>query len=169
MITLSMLRFCQIIKGLPSSELIVKTKENEEVKIQFLEVRCEYFLKTYCCIERFQERIKNIEEERRLQSMIMNSDLSTNITTERMQQMQNVTQEYLTNKTNEIVLANVTDIHTVLRILKNLYNQIEVQKKEEIRKAYEKAYTDALEKLEMASARTPSIISSKVTTIIICL
>lgn len=38
MLTLSMLRFGQIVKGLPESEMLTHVAENKEAKLEFLEV-----------------------------------------------------------------------------------------------------------------------------------
>lgn len=76
--------------------------------------------------------------------------------------MQNVATEYLTNKTNEIVLANVTDVTTVLKVFKNLFNQVEARKQAELKKIYEQAYTDALAKCYEDVKAAGSIGSVKV-------
>lgn len=97
-----------------------------------------------------------------LNLMLSNGDLSTNITQERIKHMQNVADEYLHNKTDEIVLLNVTDATTVLKVFKDLYNKLEAEKIECTRIAYEKAYEDALMIVKKVSSKAESIQSMKV-------
>lgn len=94
--------------------------------------------------------------------MLANNDLSTNITQERIKHMKNTAEEYLKNKTNEIVIANVTDINTVLKVFKNLYNDLEAAKTEEQKNIYNQAYADALEKFETLANSSTSFTSLKV-------
>lgn len=94
--------------------------------------------------------------------MLANNDLSTNITQERVKHMQNTAEEYLKNKTNEIVIANVTDINTVLKVFKNLYNDLEAARTEDQKNIYKQAYADALANFEAAANSSNSLISMKV-------
>lgn len=94
--------------------------------------------------------------------MLANNDLSTNITQERVKHMQNTAEEYLKSKTNEIVIANVTDVNTVLKVFKNLYNDLEAARTEDQKNIYQQAYEDALANFQAAAHASSSIISAKV-------
>ncbi|KAF2899441.1 hypothetical protein ILUMI_06737 [Ignelater luminosus] len=144
LISLSMLRFGQIVRGMKPQKLQFDIKENKDLKQKKLE-----------------QELAEIKKMQDLSIMLSNGDLSTNINQERIKHMQHVAEEYLHNKTDEIVLLNVTDATTVLKVFKDLYNKLEAEKIECTRIAYEKAYEDALMCVKKVSSKADSVQSMK--------
>lgn len=71
--------------------------------------------------------------------MFTNSaNLSTNIDQDRMQHMQKVAKDYLQDQIGEIVLMNVTDVNTVLKIFKDMYNKLEAERDDALKIQVEK-------------------------------
>lgn len=85
-----------------------------------------------------------------MQSMMMNTDLkTTELTRERLLHMQNLAKEYLKDQAKEITILTVADVTTFLKVFKDMYNCLEMARKEEQGAIYEKAYADALEKISV--------------------
>lgn len=71
--------------------------------------------------------------------MFTNSaNLSTNIDQERMKHMQKVAKDYLQDEIGEIVLMNVTDVNTVLKVFKDMYNKLEAERDDTLKIQVEK-------------------------------
>lgn len=88
--------------------------------------------------------------------MLKNKDLSKNVTQERINQMKHVAEEYLENKTNEMVVMSVTDVNTVLKIFKNMFNQLKIEKKEQ-QAIYDGAYPNGSLSIELAIGSVNSL------------
>ncbi|KAF5291128.1 hypothetical protein FQA39_LY14370 [Lamprigera yunnana] len=110
-LTVSMLKFGETIRGIPSQTLQPYITKNTKFEVQFLE-----------------NKIKEMQKEQDLNAMIASEDQSKNISQDRVQQMQNVAQQYLQNKINELVVANLVDTNTVLKVFKALCDKPEPEK-----------------------------------------
>lgn len=75
-----------------------------------------------------QQRIEDLERDRLMQSMLVNTDLARHITTERINHMQNVANDYVRDEVNELTLLNVTDVTTFLKVFKDMYNSLRTSK-----------------------------------------
>ncbi|GJQ86852.1 kinesin-F [Trypoxylus dichotomus] len=107
-ITLSMLRFGQIIHGLKPKKMQLHRYDDQETKLKYLE-----------------EELRTIKMKQTIDSMIRNQDLRSNLTQDRVNRMKRVAEDYLRNKIDELTVANVTDINTVLKVFKIMFRQQE--------------------------------------------
>lgn len=71
-----------------------------------------------------------------------NVNLDTNIDQERVFHIKNFTDEYLKGKIHEIVPLNVADVKVILKVFKDLYSNLEVEKTKCFKVAYDKALAD---------------------------
>ncbi|KAK5645055.1 hypothetical protein RI129_006355 [Pyrocoelia pectoralis] len=122
-ITISLLNFGQYIRGLKPKKLQPNISKNEEIEIKLL-----------------KKQIIGMRKENDLNAMLGSDDLASNVTQDRVLQMQHVAQEYLEDTTDELVVLNVTDACTVLKVFKDLYNKLEIEKVECSKVAYEEGY-----------------------------
>ncbi|GLV32751.1 Kinesin heavy chain 73 [Carabus blaptoides fortunei] len=70
-------------------------------------------------IKSLKNEMADLKKQHDLDSMLLNVDLSYNITQSRLDQMKNAVNDYINDKSNEQSLQNVTDISTVLKIMKD--------------------------------------------------
>ncbi|KAB0795063.1 hypothetical protein PPYR_11902 [Photinus pyralis] len=124
-ITLSLLAFGQCIRGLKPKRLQPNISKNEEIEIKLL-----------------KNQIVGMRKENDLNAMLNCGDLASNITQDRVLQMQNIAKEYLTDITNELVVLNVSDARTVLKVFKDLYNKLEMDKEECVKIAHDDGYQE---------------------------
>lgn len=127
-LTLSMLRFSQIILGLKFAKPLPDIENNimEEIPINVKKI------------------VEQMKTERILEEMFNNPDihLNTNIDQERVNHIRNFTNEYLNNKIDIIVPLNVSDINLTLQVFKELYKKLEEENKQLQQKAYEATSAD---------------------------
>lgn len=139
LITLSMLKFGQTLRCIKPEILQPNVSKDPS-----LELAC------------LKNKLKDLQAEADLTYMIGCS--AQNVSQDRVQQMQNITLEYLQNKTDEIVVCSVSDVTTILKVFKDLYNKLEIEKMECTKLAYEKAYKDALSSVPRSdSATSPKV------------
>ncbi|KAI4462284.1 kinesin-related [Holotrichia oblita] len=111
LITLSMLRFGQIVRGLKPKKMKLNTCDDTETKIKYLEAE-----------------LKEIKMQKDIDSMIHNEDLRNNISEDRMNQLRCLAEDYLQNRVDEIAVFTLADINTILQIFRTLFKQMESEK-----------------------------------------
>ncbi|XP_050500073.1 uncharacterized protein LOC114344107 isoform X2 [Diabrotica virgifera virgifera] len=112
-ISLSMMRFGQIIKGYKPSSIQIEqpAKMTAENKIRYL-----------------QRKLQEVEEERIQNSMLLNVDLTSNINSERAEHLQKMVKDYLNNHISEVDIIRVADASMAFKMFKDLYTQWEQER-----------------------------------------
>ncbi|XP_019756624.2 kinesin-like protein KIN-1 [Dendroctonus ponderosae] len=108
LITLSMLRFGNILKGLKMKRKVMQFELNEEVELQYL-----------------RNKLQSIEKDQHLNSVLLNRDLVTGMNPERIKHLHNLIQDYLAGNVQEIPLMNVADAGLVLENIRTLCKGLE--------------------------------------------
>ncbi|XP_018321113.1 uncharacterized protein LOC108734179 isoform X2 [Agrilus planipennis] len=138
-VTLSLLRLLQLIRNVKPK----KTKGNEI----FGPGAEEYQIK---------KKLKDLIRDSKINAMITNGTLSTNINQDRIQHVRNTIESYLTDNIDDVVILNVIDSRVALNTFRDMYKTLEEKTEENIKMAYEKAYSDALEHTKGRSAESKS-------------
>ncbi|XP_056635443.1 kinesin-like protein KIF9 [Diorhabda sublineata] len=116
--TLSMMRFGQILRGYTPT-----IKKIEQPTKMSLEGRVKYL----------QRQIKELKEEQIQNSILLNRDLTTNMTSERIAHLQRTVKAYLLNEISEIDVIRVSDVAMVFNIFREMYNNWETEKQKFVR------------------------------------
>lgn len=103
----------------------------------------------------------DLKKQHDLNSMLLNDDLSYNITQSRLDQMKNAVDDYMNDKSNELSLQNVTDITTVLQIMKDKCVMLENEKMDFIKQQNQRKSTMA-QKFNKGSVMTVATLNEKV-------
>lgn len=93
-------------------------------------------------IVKFQKELEEMKKQKILDAMFNSNDLSSNLDLERVKHLHNITEEYLKDNVNEIILMNVSDVKIAFGVFKELYNKLETEKVQTAQIAYDKAYND---------------------------
>lgn len=83
--------------------------------------------------------------EKLLQSMILNTNLSQQLTHERIEHLQNLAKDYLQGATNELAIINVSHVTTFLKVFKDMYNCLKAAKEKQQQEFNEKMQNDSIE------------------------
>lgn len=75
--------------------------------------------------------------------MILNTNLSQQLTQERIEHLQNLARDYLHGATNELAIMNVSHVTTFLKVFKDMYNCLKVAKERQQLEFNEKLQTDS--------------------------
>lgn len=86
--------------------------------------------------------------------------MSTNITCQRIDTLRTLVEDYMKDKLSEIELIHFGDVNTVMKIFKDMYNQLEVDKSACMKDAYDKAMEDFITKPKLE--KRISNVSAKV-------
>nr|XP_022915962.1 kinesin-like protein KIF9 [Onthophagus taurus] len=140
--TLSMLRLSNIIRGVKGKRAEHNAKETDEGKINHL-----------------QETVNTMRQELEVQSMILNNTLDKNLTRDRIKHLQELAENYLSDKISELVVVSFSDISTILQIFKDRFIDLEAKKQEEIDGAYQMAMERAAQSFRTSSGRIPTMKS----------
>ncbi|KAK9743793.1 Kinesin motor domain [Popillia japonica] len=111
LITLSMLRFGQIVRGLKPKRMHMYKCDDAKTKIKYLE-----------------DELRQIKRQKDIDSMIRNEDLRDNLSDERINQLRCLAEDYLQNRVDEIAVISLADIQTILQVFKTLFKQLESEK-----------------------------------------
>ncbi|CAH1156018.1 unnamed protein product [Phaedon cochleariae] len=110
-ITMSMLRFGQLLRGYQPRQKDLDFEVNTDYKIKFLQTQLEELQK---------EKIQN--------SVLLNQDLTKNMNSDRMDHLERTVNDYLKNRITEITVLSVAEASTVFKLLKEMCNQCEQEK-----------------------------------------
>ncbi|KAL1494600.1 hypothetical protein ABEB36_010172 [Hypothenemus hampei] len=113
MITLSMLRFGNIVKGLKMNRKIIKFEMNDEIELEHL-----------------RRQLRSIEKEKHLNSVLFNQDLVSGLNCERINHLQNLITDYLNNRIREVTILNVADANVFLQGMRTICHEYQ----EDVRK-----------------------------------
>ncbi|XP_017771755.1 PREDICTED: kinesin-like protein KIF9 [Nicrophorus vespilloides] len=111
MVSLSMLRFGQLVRGLTPQKLHPKVFKDQETKLKVVEAE-----------------LVILKKELELNSMLTNVDMTTNLSHQRFQFIERLAEDYLKDKSGEIILLNTTDAVLAMKVFKNYYNRLESEK-----------------------------------------
>ncbi|KAJ8910879.1 hypothetical protein NQ315_000510 [Exocentrus adspersus] len=111
-ITLSVLRFGHIVKNVKIKVKEVEPDINEELKLQHL-----------------QHKLEQLQREKIYQSVLMNQNLTTNLSQQRIDHMYVMINEYLKNNISELGVLNVSEASEAFKVLKSICNQLEEEKR----------------------------------------
>lgn len=87
------------------------------------------------------QEILKLEQEKHLYN-IFNNEGPTNLTEGRIMCLKSMVDEYLKNNLGEMELIHFTDVHTIMKYVKEMYNNLEMEKAEKIKEAYNQAVDD---------------------------
>lgn len=104
--------------------------------------------------------MKQLRTEQQLENMYLNNAPAI-LNKERIEQMRNITNEYLQNNTNELVMMNVTEANSIFKIFKNMFNEYKAEMSELQKIMYDKGYAEAMAKIEAANMKADSSSSLK--------
>nr|CAH7757235.1 unnamed protein product [Callosobruchus chinensis] len=105
--TISMLRFGALLKGIPPERKKMEKKEDPVAKMKQLDLK-----------------LQQLQKERMLSSILMNQDLSV-LNQERVEHLQDTVQRYLANALSDMAVMNVTEVSMVFKMFKELYHEAE--------------------------------------------
>ncbi|CAH0554585.1 unnamed protein product [Brassicogethes aeneus] len=125
LVSLSLLRFGQIVKG-------VKTKFKELVPELNKEVEVDYY----------KAEIQKLKDEKKLELILSNQLMKKSIDGERFSQMERCVKEYLENSCSAIDLLNVAEIKTTYEIFKDIYRDLVIKNEQSYKIAYRTALED---------------------------
>ncbi|XP_072377541.1 uncharacterized protein [Diabrotica undecimpunctata] len=152
-VSLSMMRFGQIIKGYKPSSIQIEhpAKMTPENKIRYL-----------------QRKLQELEEERIQNSMLLNVDLTSNVNSERAEHLQKIVKDYLNNHISELDIIRVVDASMVFKMFKDLYTQWEQERQKLYKEAslsFGKRISDSeisLQKKKWSSRSSSTMATTKV-------
>ncbi|XP_064211060.1 kinesin-like protein KIF9 isoform X2 [Tribolium castaneum] len=116
LVTISMLRFGEIIGGLKSMKCEVSI--NKEV--------------TQERVESLERELARLKLENTYNTILMHQDLAKSLNEERFAHIERTVNEFLQNKISHLTLMNVCDVNIALEILRMIYKKCEEEKKEVI-------------------------------------
>lgn len=101
--------------------------------------------------------MKDLETERLLLSMLYNMDLAQPLTQQRILHLQNLAKDYLQGATDELTIAQVSDVPTFLKVFKDMYNNLKIAKEKQQLEIYQKAYAEALEQHSLKTSSSSRV------------
>lgn len=81
-------------------------------------------------LPKVKDELEKIKEKIYLDSMLLNDDLTTNLTQPRIEQMEHVVEEYIKHKTNELTVINLIDVKNVLSVFRQMYDTLNTELRE---------------------------------------
>ncbi|KAJ8928468.1 hypothetical protein NQ314_018973 [Rhamnusium bicolor] len=111
-ITISMLRFGQLVRGLKPKMKELIYEMNEESKLQYI-----------------QDQLEELQKDRLHCSVLLNQDLTRNLNQDRINHIQKTIQEYLKDQITEINILNVAEASEAFKEFKEICNHCEIEKK----------------------------------------
>ncbi|RZC33974.1 Kinesin domain containing protein [Asbolus verrucosus] len=145
LLTISMLRFGELIGGLKASKYEIKT-DNNEVSLEKM--------------HQLQEELKTFKIENKYNSILMHQDLARSLNEERFAHVQRTVNEYLQNKITELTLLNVCEANIALEILKLMCKKCEGEKVKDAFPAKLKKLPSSSNKIHPKSSRGSTKTSS---------
>ncbi|XP_044271982.1 kinesin-like protein KIF9 [Tribolium madens] len=115
LVTISMLRFGEIIGGLKSMKCEISV--NKEV--------------TQERVESLERELRRLKLENTYNSILMHQDLAKSLNEERFAHIERTVNEFLQNKISHLALLNVCDVNIALEILKMIYKKSEEERGKE--------------------------------------
>ncbi|KAJ8938620.1 hypothetical protein NQ318_012451 [Aromia moschata] len=103
MITISMLRFGQLVRGLKPKQKEIVSQVNENVQVQYL-----------------QNKLEKLEQQNVHNSVLLNQDLTQDMNKDRLEHVQKIIKEYLRDRVNEITVLNVAEAAEVFKVFKQI-------------------------------------------------
>lgn len=135
MVTISMLRFGQLVRGLTLKKPMTSPSEDEN-KLQILNSKKEF---------------SQADEYKIIFSHQQNRSTTSQA---RVEQMTHVAKDYLDDKIKDIdLIMNVTDVKVVLEVMKNVHKASNVKNESLCKTAYDEGYAEALKTAPMAKKK----------------
>ncbi|CAG9862427.1 unnamed protein product [Phyllotreta striolata] len=107
-LTVSMLKFGQIVRGFKPTIVNLEYEISPEHKLKYL-----------------QDKVIELQNERIQSSILLNQDMSICMNCDRIKHLKKTVKEYLQNQISEIEVMSVADASTVFRHFKDLVDQME--------------------------------------------
>lgn len=97
-----------------------------------------------------------MKRENHLNAIFQNTIHPKNISIEHIEQLERLTREYIQNKITEIQLMHFSDYSTAMKVFKDMYNKLEMEKANIAKQAYEKAQADLMNSSKLILKRESS-------------